>query len=923
VNPPSLAQPKGIGRQIPVGPNRWDQGKQANADAFIQAERLKRTRPASGGKITELLACYKVERAERGKRFVAALVREKSEAESAATAADVRRLEAELKADHDTLAPLVNELEGEIDSAERYLAARDRERLIARVHVMRDRIYATHGRTQSPHATGLQITQEVIKLLDFFTQLPAELPKRNEEFVNKESQRWRGFFNYCEEQPLTDEQARAVITFEENTLLVAAAGSGKTSTVVGKVLYALAKGIAKPNEILCLAFNKKASEEIGKRIKERLKAITAPESLIDVAIKKQLETLGKIEIESRTFHSLGLKIVMATERNYNRVLSKNAENADRISRAIDLCQEQSQQFRRNWLLLQTVARFPQPDETQFHSEMEYRDYLRDVWCQKKQQLDGIRTLGCRKLVKSFDEVAISNWLYLKGVEFKYEERYLRGAQLLCPGGTWLPDFTYTAGERVVIHEHFGLNRDGKAPAWFSNPEKYAKEAQRKQEVLRQITPLHFWTTSADYNDGTLFDKLEKHLVAAGIPMTPRQPEEVLEKFREIGQVFNNKLIEDAVRQIRENGWTLETLNSRLSEQPERERARLFRDVIWAVAGAVNDLLIRERRIDFSDQIRLALNYLRAKPGLMPFRFILADEFQDMAPGRGEMIQIMLRAREQSFFFAVGDDWQAINRFAGSDLRFFDRFGIKFRRRAGDDARWDLTETFRGNQGIADVARSFVLRNENQMIKAVYAKDKMRQGVIEVQTYQNNEKVLPKIEEILKRWRTQHPAGKKPSVFLLCRYGVKHAQAQGLSEDELRDLSARWADRIELHEDEGDEDNEEEGTAKRDENKPQTLFMTMHKSKGLEADYVLILGMFSGLPNNWFCFPSERVEDPLTQLVLSPKEALPDAEERRLFYVALTRAKHQVVLLTHARHPSKYVTELLRDHRCDGAVVKIP
>ena len=142
---------------------------------------------------------------------------------------------------------------------------------------------------------------------------------------------------------------------------------------------------------------------------------------------------------------------------------------------------------------------------------------------------------------------------------------------------------------------------------------------------------------------------------------------MLGKLREIGQVPNNNLIEEAVNQIRQNGWTFETLDSRLSEQPERERARLFRDVIWAVAGAVNDLLMEDRRMDFAEQMRLALGYLREKPGLMPFRFILADEFQDIAPGRGEMIKIMLHAREESFFFAVGDDWQAINRYAGSDL----------------------------------------------------------------------------------------------------------------------------------------------------------------------------------------------------------------------------------------------------------------
>ena len=287
----------------------------------------------------------------------------------------------------------------------------------------------------------------------------------------------------------------------------------------------------------------------------------------------------------------------------------------------------------------------------------------------------------------------------------------------------------------------------------------------------------------------------------------------------------------------------------------------------------------------------------------------------MAPGRGEMIQIMLHACDESFLFAVGDDWQAINRYAGSDLQFFSKFGIQFGRREGDVARCDLTRTFRSNQGIADVARAFVLCNTSQMHKDVYAEDLTHQGVIEVETYPNGAEVLPTIEKILRRWRKRHPADQKPSVFLLCRYGVEHAK--GLTEGDIRDLSTRWAHSIELHEDEGDEDNEEE--AKRDGDKPPTLYMTMHKSKGLQADYVLILGMFSGLYDQ-YCFPSEFDDDPLKQLVLSPKEALPDAEERRLFYVSLTRAKHQVILLTHAKYPSKYVTELLANHRCGDAVV---
>jgi DNA helicase-4 len=157
---------------------------------------------------------------EDADRFIKVLAHEKSIAET------VLRLDAALKADHDALGSPDNEVEEEMRSSERYLAARDRERLIARVQQMRGRMDETHGRTQSPHAAELKVTQKVIDLLGRFTELPALLDKRNKDFVNRELEQWRPFFDNCEERPLTDEQARAAIIFEENTLLVAAAGSG-------------------------------------------------------------------------------------------------------------------------------------------------------------------------------------------------------------------------------------------------------------------------------------------------------------------------------------------------------------------------------------------------------------------------------------------------------------------------------------------------------------------------------------------------------------------------------------------------------------------------------------------------------------------------------------------------------------------------
>jgi DNA helicase-4 len=165
---------------------------------------------------------------------------------------------------------------------------------------------------------------------------------------------------------------------------------------VAKVLYALAKGIAEPNEILCLAFNRKAADEIGTRIRARLKAITHAESPIDRCIKERLQNLAERKIESRTFHSLGVKIIKATGNAHPLSVSQSRENKERIARAIDLCQERSPQFKSKWLRLQTWERVARPDEAKVKSlsEKEYNAYLRKVWSKAKRDA-GIKTLGCR------------------------------------------------------------------------------------------------------------------------------------------------------------------------------------------------------------------------------------------------------------------------------------------------------------------------------------------------------------------------------------------------------------------------------------------------------------------------------------------------------------------------------------------------
>lgn len=818
------------------------------------------------------------------------------------------KLKADLDNDLSALRPIFDRIALGLRS-DRYLAAAERHELEQLGVQNADHIRAANARAVSAHARQFselagKLTAFLPALASFIKAPAAALNQRNKRFVEEEWKRWEPFFSQCERTPLTEEQGKAAITMEEATLLVAAAGSGKTSTVVGKVAYLLAKGLAKPDEILCLAFNSGAAKEISGRLKERLAFILSDECQIAAHFKSGLQKAmaGGGEVASKTFHSFGLSIFREVKGSEPKVVSKG-ERKTLLAEAISDCR-QSPSLAEKWWLLQTVYRFADPLESRFKSEAEYLDYLKAIK-RERRQAEGISTMGTTRPVRSLEEAAISNWLYLQGVQFEYESLFAEGAEVLCPGKTWNPDFCYRVqtdeGSVLIVHEHFAINSEGKAPCFFDDPEGYVRQASQKQAVLQRLDKRHFWTTSAEYRDGSLFDKLQLKLKELGVTFNPPSEEQKLRRLGEIGLEVDDDLLERAVSQIRANEWSYIDLAPRIAGVRESQRATLFLELAVAAAERLSALLDDRKRLDYDSMIRQAIGYLRNDPSLSPYRVILADEFQDTAAGRAKLIREALKNKPHARLFGVGDDWQAINRFAGSDISLFTGFGEAFAQCAGGFARCDLTKTFRTNQGIADISTAFVLKNKSQLPKRVTAADPTWQGVIDIRTYRNDEEVTPLIDQQIQRWVETHPGEGKPSVLLLGRNKPKYLK--GIDDEQVAQLMRKWAGRVDFIKDK--------------KGKP-ALFHSMHGSKGQQADYVFILGMHR-VEHDFFCFPSEREEDPLLQLVLPAKESVVDAEERRLFYVALTRAKHQVVLLTQERYPSRYVLELLEDHS-DGKLL---
>lgn len=283
------------------------------------------------------------------------------------------------------------------------------------------------------------------------------------------------------------------------------------------------------------------------------------------------------------------------------------------------------------------------------------------------------------------------------------------------------------------------------------------------------------------------------------------------------------------------------------------RIKLMAPLLKAWKSALKD----EGAVDFPGLMHQAINLLEKGRFISPWKHILVDEFQDISPQRAALLAALRKQNRQTSLFAVGDDCQAIYRFSGAEMSLTTAFHHYFG--AGD--RCVLETTYRFNDRIGDIATRFVQENPHQLVKPLNSVSKGTKKAISLLPDDKLEALLDKISGY---------AAPEERVLLLGRY--HHLRPALLSK-----AKTRW---------------------------PKLLldFMTIHASKGQQADYVILLGLQAGSDG----FPAAARETVLEEGLLPQPEDFPDAEERRLAYVALTRAKQQVWLLYNRQQPSVFV-----------------
>lgn len=326
-----------------------------------------------------------------------------------------------------------------------------------------------------------------------------------------------------------------------------------------------------------------------------------------------------------------------------------------------------------------------------------------------------------------------------------------------------------------------------------------------------------------------------------------------------------------------------TLSLIASKFSSPEYRKLFLEVSEKYQRELSSLL-KKHQTTFSGLIKLVIQYLRSGQIKTQYRYIIVDEYQDLSALRQEFLRLLIES-SQANLFAVGDDWQAIYGFSGSRVDFT----LNFRRFWGDFSLHRISKTYRFGPTLARLSSSFIMQDHTQIRKQIQSqKEDALEPVVEISG--DSERLDL---EVLTHYFESPP--RDSSILLLGRFQIDRLRLLHCTQFKLTSDGIEFHPRPDL----------------------KIRFLTVHQSKGLEADYVIILNNREAKLG----FPTHVKDPPLkTELIKIAEELRLDQvsvnEERRLFYVALTRAKKQVILLTVDGKESSFIKELRRKFRQD-------
>ncbi|MBO4864200.1 MAG: UvrD-helicase domain-containing protein [Eubacterium sp.] len=664
-----------------------------------------------------------------------------------------------------------------------------------------------------------------------------DIELHNNQVLDKKIKEGYSIIGDVEGQQLDPQQMACIVKDADSHIVVAGAGTGKTTTILGKVKYLLNVYNADPQDFLILSFTNAAADEM----------------------KKRLHKETNKDFYVATFHKLGYDIIRRTQGITPKVFENGMNSFVNDYVFKDSLDAAYKRKMLNYVLYHNVK---VRSEFSFEDEDEYKDYL------KTNPPTSIKD----EVLKSYGEMEIANFLAQHGINYQYEAAYpldTRDEEY----GQYHPDF-YLPDYNIYI-EYFGIDRKGNVPDYFSDKDgKSASEIYRegiewKRRIHKENGTTLIECYAYEHFEGMLLNNLKEKL--SGVEMRDLSLEEIVgsRKGKNILSTLSNTMA------------TVITLckNRRIDSQGIKSincDAALV-ELIFPVFVDYETFLTENNYVDFADMLNQATDAVVDNKFEHVFKYVIVDEYQDISTAQYQLLKA-LRNQSHYSLFCVGDDWQSIYRFAGSDIGYI----LNFDKYWGDSELSRIETTYRFSQRLIDISSNFVMSNPNQIKKQIRSGNNIEQYVIgNINGYTEQNAISFMVDKV-------KTLPQNSTVYFLGRYQFDiDCLGKGFT---LRYDNANKVNQVIL------------------QSRPdlKMYFYTVHKSKGLQADYVFILNN----KNTYMGFPSKVQNPPLIEYLLEQSDDFPDSEERRLFYVALTRARRRVYLVTEGKKISSFANEII-------------
>ena len=663
---------------------------------------------------------------------------------------------------------------------------------------------------------------------------------------------------------LNEKQKNSVLSENKRVLVLAGAGSGKTKTVISKLLHLIGEKNVKPSSILAITFTKNATNEMIDRLIISSDSSGTYESMIqDKRIKVEIKDAERRKrtqeipwlsrLTVKTFHALCYDIL---RKNGNPVFDNQFKLiSDQGSEDLEVDKKILIETEKPSAIMQKILTLACKDKAYI---LKLKRYILDYYVDRifveneiqRTNHPNQRTYTTLKgeTVKSKSERDIADWLYRHSIQYSYERK------VLLKDFNFRPDFHIPSANLYIEHV---------------SDKSYSMSDKEKQFTQAGI---HYVTTNESImNNSSVFNLTMEKIVMGRI--TESISEEVTLNYLEEFKSYHDK-IEDFLKTVRrlmtmmkaEDASDQHLLDK--SSKSDHERVRVFYELAIPLINSYKDYCKNRSYLDFDDLIILAIKLLKENEDTRiryqnQFKNIMVDEFQDVNSLQVVLLDLLLT--EETQLFCVGDDWQSIYGFRGSNVDYIVNFASHYKN--AEVHKLDIN--YRSNQSIVGASNEVIKNNKNQISKDVKA---FKKSLTKIQIYRAKRADIDGVEFVTEKVRELYSRGygKDDILVLYRRTKMFNPYFESLKNERLF-----------------------------------VSYKTIHASKGLEAKAVFIIGLTEGSGG----FPDVWLDDAIFRVVKDVKYDMLLEEERRLFYVAITRAKDELFLVTELGNESPFVDEI--------------